>query len=186
MDWLTFFVEIVKVLVWPTALVLAALLFRKPLAELIPALRHLRYKELELDFEQILRETEQQAGTMQPPSKVAIETQPALPPHLEQIVDLAPVAAVLEASRDLEAAAVAAGAERGISVAGGMWQVFLALQNAGVLSATDTAIAQRLYDLRNRIAHAPEEVITPKIARRYIAIAQKLAETLRTARRPSS
>ena len=50
MDTLSFTAEMTKALAWPLTIILALLLLRRPLADLIPLLQRLRYKDLELDF----------------------------------------------------------------------------------------------------------------------------------------
>ena len=50
MDWLTFISNLIDSLAWPVALVIALLAFRKPLTSVIPMLKRLRYKELEVEL----------------------------------------------------------------------------------------------------------------------------------------
>jgi len=50
LDSLTFVAEIVKALAWPTSILLLVLTLRKPIGELIPFLRKLKYKEIEMEF----------------------------------------------------------------------------------------------------------------------------------------
>ena len=57
MDWLTFIAEMVKSLAWPAFLFFTVLVFRKPLVELLPGLRRLRIKEIEIEFNRELRRT---------------------------------------------------------------------------------------------------------------------------------
>jgi hypothetical protein len=52
MDALTFISEIVKALAWPTAIVVLVSLLKKPIVELVPLMKKLKYKELELEFSQ--------------------------------------------------------------------------------------------------------------------------------------
>lgn len=180
MDWLTFIADLVKSLAWPASLVLAVLVFRKPLLELIPALRRLRFKEFEIEFGRELLEAERRATTLRPsPVQRPLEAE-AVPQRLRQIASVSPSAAILEAWRDVEAAAAEAGSRRGISVTGGTWELFLALEKEGVLNSTEAAILNSLRQLRNKVAHTPEgELINEEQALRYAAIAARLAEALR-------
>jgi hypothetical protein len=153
---------------------------RKPLLELIPALRRLRLKEFEIEFGRELLEAERQAITLRPsPVQRPLEAE-AVRQRLRQIASVSPSTAILEAWRDVEAAAAEAGSRRGISVTGGTWELFLALEKEGVLNSTEAAILNSLRQLRNQVAHTPEgELINEEQALRYAAIAARLAEALR-------
>ena len=50
MDTLTFVSEALKSLAWPVVVVFLVLMLKKPITELIPLLRKLKYKELEMEF----------------------------------------------------------------------------------------------------------------------------------------
>lgn len=56
MDVLTFISELIKSLAWPVAIIILVILLRKPIVELIPLLRRLKYKDLELEFSQEVTE----------------------------------------------------------------------------------------------------------------------------------
>ena len=180
MDWLTFIAELVKSLAWPVFVVAAVLVFRKPLLELIPALRRFRFKEFEIEFGRELLEAERRAITLRPSqAQRALEVE-AVPQRLRQIASVRPSAAILEAWRDVEAAAADAASRRGMTVTGGTWELFLALEKEGVLNSTEAAILNSLRQLRNKVAHTPEgEVINEEQALRYAEIATRLAEALR-------
>ena len=180
MDWLTFVAELSKVVAWPTALVTAAVLFRKPLIELIPALRRLRFKEFELEFGRDLLEAERRATTIpSKPEHVRVRAQ-TVPERLRQIAGVAPTAAILEAWRDLESAAADAAARRGFSVVGGAWQLFAVLQSEGVLDESQASLVESLRKLRNKVAPAHDGDITEEQAMRYVEMAEVLAAALRT------
>lgn len=50
MDTLTFAAEVIKAVAWPASLLVLAFFLRKPLKELMPLLRRLRYREVEIEF----------------------------------------------------------------------------------------------------------------------------------------
>lgn len=56
MDRLTFTAEAIKALAWPMALVVVALMIRKPVIQLLPFLRRLKYKEIEFEFSKELEQ----------------------------------------------------------------------------------------------------------------------------------
>lgn len=172
MDWLTFIAEIVKALAWPAFLFFTVLAFRKPLVELLPGLRRLRIKEFEIEFGHELLQVEK---------RVSVTGRMAIPDRLRQISAVAPTAAILEAWRDLEAAAADAAIRRGFSVIGGAWQLFVVLRSEGVLSEAQASAVDSLRTLRNKVAHAADAEITEEQAMRYIEIAAGLGAAIRGA-----
>jgi hypothetical protein len=179
-DWLTFIAELVKSLAWPAAGIAAVLVFRRPLLDLIPALRRLRFKEFEIEFGRELLEAERRAILLGSSTTQGLLENEAAPQRLRQIASVSPSAAILEAWRDIEAAAVDVTSGRGVTVTGGMWELFLALKKEALLNSTEFALLNSLRQLRNKIAHTPEgEVVNEEQALRYAEIATRLAEALR-------
>lgn len=60
MDWLTFISKIVEALAWPGVIALVVILFRSKLADLVPRLQQFKYKELEVLFNTIQKQTEEE------------------------------------------------------------------------------------------------------------------------------
>ncbi len=59
MDSLTFIVEMIKILIWPLIVIIIVLLLRKQIIDLIPNLKHLKYKDFELEFTRGLQKVNQ-------------------------------------------------------------------------------------------------------------------------------
>lgn len=55
MDTLSFIVRVLEIVSWPLAVIVVALAFRRSINGLLPLLRKLKYKELELEFERETR-----------------------------------------------------------------------------------------------------------------------------------
>lgn len=84
MDTLTFTAEVIKAVVWPASLLVLAFLLRKPLKELIPLLRRLRYKEVEIEFSREIAMLKVKSLTEQPSDLPSVGvTSPGLPKRLE-------------------------------------------------------------------------------------------------------
>jgi hypothetical protein len=65
-DWLTFISSVVDSLAWPSAAITIVFVLKKPLGTLLPSLRNLKYKDLELDFGKELRKAEEKANQVLP------------------------------------------------------------------------------------------------------------------------
>ncbi|WP_410769512.1 hypothetical protein [Fontibacillus sp. BL9] len=69
---------VLKTLAWPVAVLVIVILLKKPIKDLIPALKKLRYKEFELDFNKELEEVERKADEAQLPQTTEVIKNPEL------------------------------------------------------------------------------------------------------------
>ncbi len=186
MDWLTFIVNAIEVLAWPVIVLIVAALFRQPIIELIPAVRRLRYKEFEVEFGRELLETQQRAAVTGPERAQFPPTGMETLARLRRVAAVAPSAAVLEAWREVEAAAADAASNYGLTATGGSWELFFGLRNQKVLDSTQVETLEALRKLRNKVAHARDGEVTEDQALRYAEIAIAAAEGIRSSVRPAS
>lgn len=187
MDLLTFMAAIIGHLAWPTAAVILVLILRRPLRQLIPTLRRLRYRDLELDFGEKLEALERQADQAQLPEPEvtrlpAPSEREALPlaARLETLAIEAPRAAILEAWLSVEREARAAAGRLGYDP-GGRVPITRVLRWLGEQKAVDQrllAFAHDLRGLRNMAAHAADFSPPPDRAREYVLLAERLAGAL--------
>jgi hypothetical protein len=110
MNTATFIVEAIKALAWPVATVVAVVLLRRSLATVIPGLKRLKVKGVEMEFEREVSALKAESGKLLPPKA---ETEVETTGRFLRLVVISPRAAVLEAWRQLESAAVASLAFRG-------------------------------------------------------------------------
>ncbi|MFY0700271.1 MAG: hypothetical protein JXR04_05580 [Bermanella sp.] len=184
MDVLTFIAEITKALAWPFAAITLIFLLRKPLLELVPLMRKLKYKEMELEFSQGIMETKAEvAESTEIPPKKSAEAQ-VKSEHLAQIAAYSTRVAVMEAWIELETAAA--------EVASSFWQtsntdvmkknVNLAeyLYKCGVIGPKQVSTFNMLRKLRNQVAHAREIDLSEKDVLSYIDLASNLSIFLRS------
>src|SRR3970040_2344480 len=108
MDTLSFPAEMTKALAWPRTIILALLLLRRPLADLIPLLQRLRYKDLELDFGKRVQELASEIKKQLPGGRQPGGAQQRGRNRLADLAHASPRAAVLEAWLEVEEAAIAA------------------------------------------------------------------------------
>lgn len=109
MDILTFTAEIVKALAWPVSIIVLLFSARKWLAQLIPRLLKLKYKDFEAEFSEVLKRLESHAEKAQLPP---VDSHPLLPDGKQvalwdrhvRLAAISPRAAMLEATRELNQA----------------------------------------------------------------------------------
>lgn len=168
-------IEVLKIIVWPLAIIILAVLFRKPIHDRIQSMRGIEYlankdgkKRVRVSFiETSLRE-----------SKEILELPEALeqePPQLEN-----PKQTIMEAWHDLERSAERKVAELGIDYKQNGFKntalVYLELRGC-FPPKTETAM-QNLKMLRNQIAHYPTEAISNIDANEYLRVTEEIKKTI--------
>ncbi len=183
MDWLQFFSAILDSLAWPTAAIVAILVMRRPLRLLLPLLRRLRYKDVQLDFEEKLDETEAKVSERVPPEPADFA---AVDEDREQefrlAIDLSPNSAVMEAWIEIERTLRVFAKESGMSLRRGNSVLFLTLvmKKKGLIDAQTSALLDDLRILRNLAVHPSDErQITVEEAERFVHLADQVIAMLR-------
>lgn len=182
MTLLQFIASVVGSLAWPSVVLAIVLVLRKPLRDLLPLLQRLKYKDLELEFGKRIQELNAEVVAELPPS---VEQQGTPPPEVSAIARLAessPRAAVLEAWRDIEVAAVHAAQRLGLAVTADFARSFQGLRRLESSDRIDRSIVSVLRELRalrNQAAHAPEFALSTDSALEYAAAAQRVSSYLR-------
>jgi hypothetical protein len=187
MDALTFIAEAIKALAWPTAVVLVAIMVRKPVIELLPFLRRFKYKEMELEFSKELAQLKSEV-TVSDPTTSQKSARPATTASSNRLLNIASIstsAAILEAWSELESASVA--------VVSSFWSLPTndALKNYSklgeyllqckVIDEKQLTVFNKLRELRNKAAHAVVLNLSEEEARTYIDLATSLIAHIRDA-----
>lgn len=204
MDEFTFIATLAQALAWPAVVLVLVLLLRKPLSDLIPSLRRLKYKEVEMEFSREIAELKARYQPALPKvlpvakpkhQEPATETTPrnsesqqlrhgsARRDELLQMVRFSKRVAIMEAWLEVEAAAV--------EIASSFWlqppnDVFKGNPNLGqylvqckVIDQAQLDIFNRLRDLRNRATLAQTINVSEEDARSYVELATGLAASIR-------
>jgi hypothetical protein len=182
MDIFEFFAELVKAVAWPITTIVLAVLLRKPIVELIPLLRKLKYKEFEVEFAREVSQLKAETAT------VAKEAGPStsLDAHSSNLLNLAvfsPRAAIMEAWLEVETVSSA--------VASSFWgqstptairnyhKLGEYLEQCKVINQDQLHLFNRLRELRNKAAHAEDFGLNEHDARNYVQLALDLAKHIR-------
>lgn len=192
MDTLTFAAEVIKAVAWPASLLVLAFLLRKPLKELMPLLRRLRYREVEIEFSREIAVLKAKSLSEQPSGLPnGGFASPGLPKGLEskrlellRMVPFSTRVAVMEAWLEVEMAAN--------EVASSFWSrtpsdIFRSdptlgeyLFKCGVIERDDLEAFKRLRHLRNSASHAQEIHLSEGDAMSYVEVAVSLAAKIRS------
>lgn len=171
-------VQVVELVVWPATIVVVVSLLRAPLSKLVPTLKRLKCKDLELEFEReaskILSEVERDLPEPERSDSVA-EGSTDIP--MFSRVAPEPTDLVMRFWGELESAIhelVGKSAYEKTSVRS---LVDLLAESGKVREETIRAILD-LAALRNRVAHAESEVISSDMARSYASSVRRIKAVL--------
>lgn len=168
MDRLTFLSNVVASLAWPTTLLLAIFMLRRQVGNLVGTLRRLRWKDLEAEFGQEIRELEAAAKRLppaEPESTISDHTsapsRTASTSTVQALAHFSPPAALLTSWIGVEEAISQTLRRLSIS-ADPPWHLsplrkVELLQERTDIDQSTVAVLHRLRELRNRAAHANSE-----------------------------
>lgn len=183
MDVLTFLSELVKSLAWPVAAIVLVILLRKPIVELIPLLKRLKYKELELEFSLEVKELKAEVDAI---TKEKGEVPPSDSTDSEQLLDLVSFstrAAIMEAWLEVESAAVTTASSfwgtPSSSAFKNMPKLGEYLLQCKAIDQKQLVVFNKLRQLRNKAAHAQDLDLSENDARSYVQLASDLARHIR-------
>ena len=175
MDILTFISELVSELSWPLLVLISVLLLRTPLANLIPLIERLKYKDFELQFSRQLRTIKEEVPVELELGAERIDEENK---YIE-IAEKSPSAAISEAWRRIELIAVTKLKQLlpGEEEKSGKLSVRY-IERSGALIPSVERLLQDLYSLRNQAVHSPNFAITLDDALEYIYLANVIAKQI--------
>ncbi len=165
MDWKQFIIGLTSNLAWPCVAVFFLIMFKNELAKIVRRIAHLKYKDLELNFEQIKQHAEELE--LSKGQKIPSLESPVLSNLEDQIlesVERAPSAAILLAWSGVETAIAGAVTRLAISPdspshRSPMHNIEM-LQKNNRLSKSHYKLLKEMRILRNRIAHEQESILS--------------------------
>ena len=167
MDWKQFISSIAESIAWPIAAVFLVLILRNQLARLMEKVRHVKYKDLEVDFEKVkeqakaIAESEKKLKQIPPAAESPILT--SLEEQILDTAERAPAAAILLAWSGIETAMASAVSELAISPDSPSYRSPLhnieMLEKYGDVPKQYTKLLHHLRKLRNDVAHKFDSLI---------------------------
>ncbi|MBT1065130.1 hypothetical protein KJY73_16175 [Bowmanella sp. Y26] len=174
MDWMQFIVDLLDKLVWPLVVLFVVSLLRKPLTQLVPLMKKLKYKELELEFGRELKAVSEQAVGAFPELKQDQKT------LLIASADNLPNAAILESWAVVDDAAERLVRIHQPQVDLNISTRYKLLQDLLIRGKLIDTKKGKLFDelrrLRNKVAHAVDFEVGSAQAILYIELCFTLAE----------
>ena len=163
------------------------MLLRRPLGELIPLLRELRYKDLQLKFGQKLVKLKAQADEAEIPAAPVSElpstgtAEATVRKAMEPIADVSPRAAVSESWREVDHALDDYFERLGLPRPRSYQGMRRVLHEEGGVVNSALTLYEEMRLLRNQAVHARESEIDPKQALEFANLADRVIASLKAA-----
>ncbi len=172
--------RIINILAWPVTIIISLLILRAPLSELIPTLKKLKYKDLELEFEKeankILAEAERDLPEL---SESSTKDSEKVTQAFFSRPTVAPVRQIIESWQDIETRIRILAEHHKIDTGNSIKSLVQSLQDSNLIPQEAAKIILDLSALRNKVAHADEKVITADLAHTFKASVVRVASTLK-------
>ena len=167
-------VEIIKTIIWPITVLISVVTLRKGILQLIPNLKKLKYKDLELEFEKeaikLRANIERDIPKIEPPEeKPQEEFVVSEPPPMFSIRKLSPSAFILSEWEKIEKAILSLSERHNLEYST-LKSIRLITKKLRESSVIDSAIEDALLELsayRNRVAHTHSNIINDEISNTY-------------------
>ncbi len=170
--------RIIDILAWPFTIIVVVMMLRSPLSELVPTLKKLKYKDLELEFEKeankILAEAERDLP--EPPKPEPIE-------HKDtgirfSLRRLEPTDEIMKSWRNLELKLREMSGDEISKRSTG--QMIRELTKTGAIPVETSRLILELSSLRNKVAHTDEEAISYKVSSSFRESVTRVLSALET------
>jgi len=171
--------KIVETLAWPVTAIIVVLLLRSPLSELVPTLKRLKYKDLELEFEReankILSEAERDLPEIQEKPKPKIEDTGIM--YSRRRLD--PAIEVIESWRSLELDMRELAKTNNIEIGRSIRSLVAELEANNLISKEIARVALDLASLRNKVAHTNERAITYDVSSAFSSSVSRVKSAMK-------
>lgn len=179
MDWLTFTSTVIGSLSWPVAFFATVYLLRGPIAKLVGLISRVKVSEVELEFDRQLTVAKEEASSEIPARSLTAEM---VDEHLLRLAGISPRAAVMEAWRHVEAAALDAaqvfiGKDQCLNKIMTFHAISI-IEKSGSVPERIVHLLHRLRSLRNEVAHASDFSLSTASAIEYCQISIQVVSYL--------
>ena len=181
MDWMTFITKIIDSVAWPAAIVLVIWWLKSHIGQLIPFTKKFKYGELEIEFEQQLKELKKEAEASKIEHHTPERDSSEMLEYLSETADVSPRAAIVDAWVGLELTAFSSAGLLGIGNDKRPMpfsRLVQVLESEGVIKSKDALILKKLQRLRNEALHSPDFKITKKEAQEFSELARDMADLI--------
>lgn len=168
--------RILDIIAWPLVVVFSVLILRAPLTALIPLLKKLKYKGLELEFERELEALAKESSESVKKLKQNPEAQEENISLVEDSQDIPPRDMIMESWIALQATALSTAKNYKLLEPGrpiNAFSIVKILHDYDVISKDDYNNINKLRRLRNQAVHEADFAISKEEAAKFMKIARE-------------
>lgn len=173
-------VEIIKTVIWPATLIISVVVLRKGILELIPNLKKLRYKDLEVEFEKeaikLRAIIERDIPYIEPPEEKLTEMQVSEHRPQYSIRKLSPSGFILHEWTKIEKEIISLMKRHNVNdqYSNSIRSMTEKLREQKIIdSATEDALLE-LSAYRNKVAHVHEDLINDDMSSAFNESAKRI------------
>ena len=181
MNWMVFITSIIDSVAWPAAILIAVWWLKNHIGQLIPLTKKVKYGDLEIEFEQQLRELKKRAEASRREHDTPDRDDSEMLEYIDETANNSPRAAIVDAWVGLELTAFSSAALLGISdnkKTMPFRRLIQALESEGILTSKDASILKELQRLRNEVLHSPDFKISKKEVQEFAELARDMADLI--------
>lgn len=184
MDALTFIANVINSLVWPLTVIIVLIVLRRPIAEVIPLLQTLRWKDIELNFETKIKQIESQAeqeNLPMKPERILLPAPRTIDEMVENLLTVSPQLGIVEAFAYVEKSIREAAPKHGLPQNMEINSIVNRLRERTILSDGIVQLYYQLKRLRDYTSHTTAPEVSQEQAHRYVEQALRLANAIGSA-----
>ena len=182
--WLDFFANITASLAWPIVVLVIALKYRTHIVATLNNLKSVRFGGAEATFDRDLQQATEKAKALEPSSSEIEQANQDRTNELVKMSATSPSGAIIEAWKDVEQAAREMVESSGLPLNNLPSRPYYSLQvflsKNALLPKAEIETFRELRMIRNRAAHPSEHDVTVDQARRYVLLADRLVDAIKT------
>ncbi len=175
-------ITILDITIWPITVLVISLIFKTETKKLITRLTSLKFKGVEANFTNELKQIEKDAQKIKSNKEsVSVTSIKEIENRLDRLVDISPKAAILEAWSEIEGLGYKVGLTRGTVMPRVFPKAIVEyLESTGEFSPLEIKLIEDLRRLRNSVSHIPDVEISTIDAERFMNISKKVISLLDT------
>ena len=181
---LDFIANIVASLAWPVIVLVIALSFRSHIVAAFNNLKSISYGGAKAVFEKELNKATERAKAIEEPDSQTAKENNERVGELLNMAAASPTGAIIEAWKDIEQNARDVAEGSGLPLGGNPARPYFNLQkflsDNDLLPKAEINTFRELRMIRNRAAHSSDFEITVDQARRYVSLADRLIDAIKT------
>lgn len=167
-------ISLIDVVIWPFISLVFVLILRKPIKSLLPLLRNLKYKDLQVEFSEAIDQIKEDAEG----AGLTIENIVNESNEILKLAKISPNSVIIESWKDLEIAArrkVEQLAPKEKNYRNHLQRPISFLEYKGAIVPTTSKTIRDMQILRNKVTHTNEELVSTEDALEYSSLSKSIA-----------